>query len=56
MINYIFKNVAIEKLNNYLKTIDKEEICYYIKTQNIEKYIFTNTFNFYNLNLSIHKI
>ena len=49
MINYVLKDDAVKKLNNYFKTIEKEEIGYYIKTENIEKYIFTNTFNFSNI-------
>ena len=49
MINYVLKDDVVKKLNNYLKTIEKDEIGYYIKTENIEKYIYSNTFNFSNI-------
>ena len=49
MINYISKDVAITELELYLKTIEEDDIGYYVPTKNIEKYIFTGTFNFDNL-------
>ena len=49
MINYISKKEGVEKLKEYFKTIDSEQHDYYIKTSDIDKYIYSYTFNFHNI-------